>query len=87
MAGKYAQANAFRNLVNRRGKDEDRNLKLAQLAETYANAPKSEKEAFIKSFYSQCGPKGDMSAFIEQYVSNISRQTVAQRDGWVTPGQ
>eukprot|EP00971_Amphidinium_carterae_P099797 1973613-Amphidinium_carterae.1 len=87
MAGKNAQANAFRNMVARGSKDPQRNQQLAALSMAYAGASKPEKENFLKSFYHQCGSKGDMSAFLQQYVSNSTKQATSYIEGWFTPGQ
>eukprot|EP00971_Amphidinium_carterae_P267018 5296213-Amphidinium_carterae.1 len=83
----YNQLNAFKNLLNRGSKDDTRNAQLGKLASSFAEVPKSQKAQFVKEFYMNCGPKGDMDAFMEQRLTSSTKTTSGSSQGWLTPGQ
>eukprot|EP00971_Amphidinium_carterae_P012335 242866-Amphidinium_carterae.1 len=79
-------ATAFRNLISRGSKDQGRQMQLTKLGEAFDAVPKPEREAFIRNLYTNCGTKGDMTAYCEQIMSVKLQQKRSSKEGWVTPG-
>eukprot|EP00971_Amphidinium_carterae_P309476 6150040-Amphidinium_carterae.1 len=68
MASKWNAVNAFRNFVNRGSKDPTRQGQLQQLQSAFNEKKGEARSQFCTEFYQNCGPKGDLNAYLEAKI-------------------